>query len=193
MSFPTTLLSNIHHVLPHRTSPLVLPSGGNPTCGQWARRGAASGCLLVSRYLHRTPPGPHIQSHTHTLPLHPTTLHSHLPDHTPTPHSHLYFGYKQTVPGAQLGFVPTTVKDITTLIIHTNHSTNTHKHPNPTPLDKVYTRTSVIPSSTPHQRTFVCGDSTVIAQVGVALVSLFNSLFKKPSLYCLDVCLMWYL
>jgi len=84
MSFPTTLLSNIHHVLPHRTSPLVLPSGGNPTCGQWARRGAASGCLLVSRYLHRTPPGPHIQSHTHTLPLHPTTLHSHLPDHTPT-------------------------------------------------------------------------------------------------------------
>ena len=49
----------------------------------------------------------------------------------------------------------------------------------------------MVTSSTPHQRAFACGTYTITAQVGVSLVSLFNSLFKQSRLHCLDVSLTW--
>jgi len=47
--------------------------------------------------------------------------------------------------------------------------------PTPTHLGKVYKRALVVPLSSPHQRAFVCGTCIVTAQVGVSLVSLFQS------------------
>ena len=63
-----------------------------------------------------------------------------------SPHSHFCFGYKQPVPGMSMGFAPTAAKDSAPLHIHSNHSINTHKHPTPTPLGKVYTRILAVPS-----------------------------------------------
>ena len=64
------------------------------------------------------PPRSHTWPRTPTTPLHATTLHSHLlPVHTPAPCSHLYFGYRQPVPGALLGFASAAAKDRATLHI----------------------------------------------------------------------------
>jgi len=71
--------------------------------------------------------------------------------------------------------------------IHTTHSTNTRAHPTPTLLGKVYKRVLVVPPSSPHQRAFICGACIGTAQVGVSLVSLFDLLFERSRLYCLDV------
>jgi len=62
-----------------------------------------------------------------------------------------------------------------------------------TQTGKVYKRALVVPPSSPHQRTFVCGACTGTAQVGVLLVSLFDPLFKQCRLHCFDVCLTSYL
>jgi len=116
-------------------------------------------------------------SHPHTTLACKTTLHSHLLSaHIPVPHSHLYFCYKQPVLGAPLGLVSAAAMDRATLHI-------------PSRLDKVYKRALVVPSSSLHQRAFVCGTCTGTAQVGVSLVSLFNPLFKQSRLHCLDACL----
>ena len=143
------------------------------------------------RYLHHAPPRPHTRPHTLTTPLYATTLHSHMlpPAHTPAPHSHLCFGYKQPVTGAPLGFVSAAAKDRATPHINSNHSINTRKHPTPTRLGKVYKGALVVPPSSPHQRAFICGKGIDTAQVGVSLVSLFDPLFKRFRLHCFDVCL----
>jgi len=57
--------------------------------------------------------------------------------------------------GAHLGLSQPS-KDSAPLHIHTNRSINTRKHPNPTPLGKVYKRALVVPSLTPPQKVFVC-------------------------------------
>jgi len=133
---------------------------------------------------------PHTRPRTLTTPLHATTLHSHLlPAHTPAPHIHLSFGYKLPVTAPTPGLVPTVAKDRATLHIHSTHSINTHKHPTPTRLGKVYKGALVVPLSSPHQRAFVCGACIGTAQVGVSLVSLFDPLFKRSRLHCFDVCL----
>ena len=62
-----------------------------PPTTSGARGGADSVYLLAGGCLHHVPTRCHIQPHTHTTPLHPTTLHSHLlPAATLAPHSHLY-------------------------------------------------------------------------------------------------------
>jgi len=38
---------------------------------------------------------------------------------------------------------------------------------------------------------FICGACTGTAQIGISLVSLFDPLFKRSRLNCLDVCLTW--
>jgi len=59
---------------------------------------ADSVCLCGRRYLHHALTRPHTRAPTHTTPMHATKLQSHLPpDHTPAPHSNLYFGYKQNM------------------------------------------------------------------------------------------------
>jgi len=104
--------------------------------------------------------------HPHNT-LHATTLHSHLlPAHTPAPRSHLYFGYKQPVPGAHLGLSQSSLR-------------TARPSTSPTRLGKVYKRALVVPPSSPHQRAFVCGAWIGTAQVGVSLVSLFDPLFKR--------------
>ena len=120
-------------------------------------------------------------SHPHTTLACKTTLHSHLlSTHIPAPHSHLYFGYRQPVPGAPLGLVSAAAKDRVTLHI-------------PSRLGKVYKRALVVPPSSLHQRMFVCGACTGTAQVGISLVSLCDPQFKRSRLHCLDVCLTRYL
>jgi len=107
----------------------------------------------------------------------PRTLHSHLlPTNTPALHSHLYFGCKLPVRHVPLGLASVATKDRATLHIHSR-------------LGKVYKRALVVPPSSPHQRAFVCWACTGTAQVGVSLVSLFDPLFKRSRLHCLDVCL----
>ena len=146
-----------------------------------ARGSADSACLRTHRYLLHAPPRPHTRPRTLTTPLHATTLHSHLvPANTPAPHSHLYFGYKQPVWHVLLGLASVAAKDRATLHIHSC-------------LGKVYKLALVVPPSSPCQRAFVCGACTGTAQVGVLLVSLFNPLFKRSRLHCLDICLNWYL
>ena len=136
-------------------------------------------CLCAHRYLHHGLPRSHTWTRTLTTPLHATTLHSHvLSAHTPVPHSHLCFGYKQPIPGALLGFALAAAKDSATLHIHSTHSINTRTHPTPTHLGQVCKRDLVVPPSFPHQRVFVCGACIGTAQVGVSLVSLLNPLFK---------------
>ena len=123
----------------------------------------------------------HPASHPH-ITQHATTLQCHLlPAHTAPPHSHLYFGYEQPVPGVPLGFVSAAAKDGSTLSL------------TPTPLGKVYKRALVVPPSSPHQRAFVCGACTGAAQVSVWLVLLFDPLFKQSRLHCFHVRLTWYL
>ena len=158
--------------------------GGIPWDNMGARRrhlrlvgvSADSVCLRAHHYLYHAPPRPQIRPHTHTTPLHASTLHSHLlPAHTAPPHSHLYFGYKLPVRHVPLGLVSVAAKDSVTLHIHSTHSINTHKHPTPTRLGIVYKRALVVPPSSPHQGVFVCGACIGTAQVGVSLVSLFGS------------------
>jgi len=60
--------------------------------------------------------------------------------------------YKQLVLDALLGFVSAADKDRATLHIHSNHSINTHEHPTPAPLGKVYKRALVVPPSSPHHK-----------------------------------------
>jgi len=108
-------------------------------------------------YLHHALRRRHNQPPTLSTILHPKTLHSHLPPHhTPVPQSHLCFGYKQPIPGAQLDFIPTAAKDSTTLTIHTNHFINTCKHPTPHPLAK-YTKEPCVyfPPLLTNERSFV--------------------------------------
>jgi len=176
-----------------------------------ARGSADSVCLRARFYLHHAPTRPHTRPHTHTTPLHTTTLHSLVPpDHTSAPHSHLCFGCKMPVrhvplglasvfakdraklpaPGTVtlLGFVSAAAKGSATPHLHKTHLINTHKHQTPTPIGKVYKRALVVPSSSPHQRAFVCGACTGTAQVGVSWVSSLDSLFKRSWLHCLQVC-----
>jgi len=157
------LLTTGRATSPYAHVPPLLPSGPTSTVSspraprQWGtpppdhRRaavvlklshgGANSVCLLLRRYLNHAPTRPHTRPHTHTTPLHATTLHSHLPpDHTPAPLSHFYFGYKLPVWHVPLGLASVVFKDSATLHIHTNHSVKTRKHPTPTPLGKVYIR-----------------------------------------------------
>jgi len=82
-----------------------------------ARGGANSVGLRASRYLHDTLTRPHTLPHTHTTPLHPTTLDSHLPpDHATAPHIHVYFqvGYKLPVWHVPMRFVSSATKDRST-------------------------------------------------------------------------------
>jgi len=159
-----------------------------------ARCSAESVCLRAHRYLHYAPLKPHTQPRTLTTPLHTTTLHSHLlPTHTPAPHSHLSFGHKLPVTARTPGLVPTIAKHRATLHIHSTHSINTCKHATPTRLGQVYTRALGVPPSSPQQRVFVCGACIGNAQVGISLVSLFDPLFKRSRLHCVDVCLTRYL
>ena len=65
---------------------------------------------------------------------------------------------------------------------------DTCRHPPPTTLGKVYKRALVVPSSTPYQRAFAYEACTGTTQVGVLLLSLFDPLFKRSRLHCLDVC-----
>jgi len=74
------------------------------------------------------------------------------------------------------GLVSAAAKDRATLHIHSR-------------LGKVYKKALVVPPSSPYQRAFVCGACTGTAQVGVSLVSLWDPLFKRSRLHCLDVCL----
>jgi len=141
-----------------------------------ARGSADSVCLCAHRYLHHALARPHTRPRTYTIPLHATTLHSHLlPAHTVALHSHLYFGYKLPVWHVPLGLASVAAKDRAALHIHSTHTINTRTHPTPTPLGKVYTRALVVPPSSPHQREFVCGACTGTAQIGVSLVFLFKS------------------
>jgi len=97
--------------------------------------------VFACHYLHHATPRPHIRPHTLTTPLHPKTLHSHLPpDHTPAPHSHFYFAYKLPACHVLMGFILSAVKDRATHHIHLNHFINTHKYQPPHPLAK-YTQT----------------------------------------------------
>jgi len=138
---------------------------------------ANSLCLRNHCYLLHAPLRPHTRPRTLITPLHTTTFHSHLlPANTPAPHSHPYFGYKLPVRHVPLGLASVAAKDRATLHIHSR-------------LGKVYKRALVVPLSSPHQRAFVCGACTGTAQFGVSLVSLFDPLFKRSRLHCLDVCL----
>jgi len=141
-----------------------------------AHGSAESVCLRTHRYLHHAPPRQHTWPRTLTTPLYATTLHSHLlPGHTPAPHSHLSFGYKLTVTARTTGLVPNVAKD--------------RAPPHPlTPWQSIQ-RALVVPLSSPHQRDFVCGASIGAAQVGILMVALFNLLFKRSRLHCLDICL----
>jgi len=180
LSTPITLGPNIPRVFFPR------PLGGDPPASitgarrrnlRLARGSADSFFLRADRYLHHGPPRPHTWPRTHTTPLHATTLHSHLlPAHTAPLHSHLYFGYEQPVWHVPLGLTSVAAKDSATLHIHSTHSINSRKHPTPTPLGKVYTRALVVPPSSPHQRTFVCGASIGTVQVGVSSIHSSNSL-----------------
>jgi len=127
--------------------------------------------------------------HSHNT-LDATNLHSHLPStHTAAPHSYVCFGYKLPVWHMPLSLASVAAKDRATLHIHSNHSINTCRHPSPTPLGKAYKRALVVPPSSPQKRAFVCGACTGTVQVGVLLVSLFDPLFKRSRLHCLDICL----
>ena len=192
-----TLGPNISHVL---FFPQVTTIGGGlqaPPSIVGARRrhlrlarGSADFVCLGAHCYHHALPRPHFRPLTLTTPLYTTTLHSHLlPAHTPAPHSHLYFGYKLPVPHVPLDLASVTTKNRDILQIHSTHSINTRTHPTPTRLAQVYTRTLVVPPSSPHPRAFVCGANMNTAQVGVSLVSLFDPLFKRSRLHCLDVCL----
>jgi len=77
--------------------------------------------------------------------------------------------------------------------LHSTHSINIGKHPNPTSLGQVYKRALVVPPLSSYQQAFVCGACAGTTQVGVLLVSLFDPLFKRSRLHCLDVCLTWHL
>ena len=112
-------------------------------------------------------------------PVHATTLHSHLlPAHTPAPCSHLYFGYKQPVPGVLLGFASAAAKDRATL--HIPH----------TPWQSIQRSLGCTPllPSPKSVRLWV-----VLALVGVSLASLFDPLFKRSRLHCFNIRLTWYL
>ena len=65
--------------------------------------------------------------------------------------------------------------------------------PTPTRLVKVYKGVLVVPLSSPHQRTFVCGAYIDTAQVRISLVSLLDPLFKWSRFHCLDIYLTGYL
>jgi len=112
-----------------------------------------------------------------------------LPAHTVPPHSHLYFGCNPPVPDVLLVLASVHAKNREIRHIHSTHSINLGQHPTPTPLGKVYKRAVVVPPSSPHQRTFVCGACTGAAQVGVSLVSLFDLLLKRSRLYCFGISL----
>jgi len=148
---------------------------------------ADSVCLRARPYLHHASTRPHARPPTHTTPLHTTTLHSHLPSahntlfivisvlyssllHTHTS-QHIVF-CKYIGPRLCVRFFVKGAHNMGLLHIHTKHSINTRKHSTPTPLGKVYKRALVVPSSTPHQRAFVCGACKGTAQVGVSLVPL---------------------
>jgi len=157
---PPTLGPNIPRVLFPRSRPLwgdSSPSikGARRRHLRLARGSADSVCLCIHHSLVHAPLRSHTRPRTLTTPLYATTLHSHLlPTNTPAPNSHLYFGYKQPVPGALLGLISAAVEDRTTLHI-------------PSRLGKVYKRALVVPPSSPHRRAFVCGACTGAAQVGV--------------------------
>ena len=126
--------------------------------------------------MHLDDNAPYTWTLIHTTPLQPTTLHTHHPpDHTPAHCSHLSFGYKKPVRGVPLGLALVFATDSA----HTNHSINTRKHPTRAPLVTV-----IVPSSSPHQRAFVCGARTGTAQVGVVLVSCLAALFNQSRLHC---------
>ena len=92
-----------------------------------------------------------------------------------------------------LGFVSAAAQDRATHHIRSNHSVNTCTYPIPTHLGKVHKRALIVPPSSPYQRVFVCGTCAGTTQVGVSLVSLFDPIFIRSRLHCLDVCLTWYL
>ena len=114
-------------------------------------------CLRTHHYLLHASPRPHARPRrTLSTPLHATTPHSPLlPANTPAPHSHIYFGYKQPVPGARLGLTSAADKDRATLHV-------------PSRLGRVYKRALVVLFSSPYQRAFVCGACIGTAQVGVS-------------------------
>jgi len=68
------------------------------------------------------------------------------------------------------------------IYIHINHPINTHQHPTPTPLGKLYKRVLVVPSSTSQQRAFVWGACKNTTKFGVALFSLLDPLFTRSGL-----------
>jgi len=160
--------------------------GGTPSLGArpqnlWLARGSADFfCLRARRYLHHGLPRSDTWPRTLTTPLHAITLHSHLlPHHTPASHSHLSFGYKLTLTVRTTGLAPNVAKNWATA--------NTL-----TPWQSIQ-RNLVVPLSSPHQKSFVCGACIDTTQVGVSLVSLFDPLFKRSGLHCFDTCLTWYL
>jgi len=99
------------------------------------------------------------------------------------------FGYKRPVRHVPLCLASVAAKDRATIHINSTHSINTCKHPTPTRFGKVYKRALVVPPVSPYQRAFVCGSCTGTTQVGISLVSLFDPLFKRFRLHCLNVCL----
>jgi len=123
-------------------------------------------CLCSRRYLQHAPPRPHTRPHTRTT-QHPCTQQHLTPTSlcTPTPpHPHLpthHFFCKFIDPRLCVRFF---VKGARSM----GPATPTH-------LGKVYKRALVVPLSSPHQRAFVCGACIGTAQVGVSLVSLFQS------------------
>ena len=148
---------------------------------------AHSVCLRARPYLHHALTRLYARPPTHITPLHVTTLHSHLPSahntlfivfsvlyssllHTHTS-QHIVF-CKHIGPRLCVRFFVKGAHSMGLIHIHTKHSINTRKYPTPTPLGKVFKRALVVPSSTPHQRAFVCGACKGTAQVGVSLVPL---------------------
>jgi len=118
---------------------------------------------------------------------HPSNPHNFKPTSHPTTHHHLCFGYKMPVRHVPLGSVSAAAKDRAILIIHTNHSINTCKHPTPTPLGKHTQEPWLYPPLKEHLTSAAHPASTT--QVGVLLVALFHSLFKQSSLRSLTTCL----
>ena len=135
-------------------------------------RDLAAAYTIFRQYLR-----PHTRPHKHAPLFHRIRLHSHFPpNHTPALHSHLCsnFDFEMPALGVSLGLASVHAKDRLNLYIHTNHSINTHEHPTPTPLGKVYIRALVVSSFTPHQIAYGACKGT--AQVGVSLVSPLNSI-----------------